>query len=434
MVNKIVILSTTLLILLPTFALGLQIYKQSSNVPYMDQWELVWDFQKLDRGQYGINDLWRQHNEHRLLFPRLVMITDAYITHWNVRYEMAITFVFAILCLTILYLVLRKQNILRLSGWLFFLVMFAISVMLFSFNQAENWLWGWQLQWTLTCLGVLVAIWALSREQLKNYHYLVAIAAATVATYSLGSGQFIWVIGLFLLYAFGHKLRYWFLAATPVLISYYYSYSKVGSPLTPHDIIVRPAAPIKYFFAYIGRPLTENIYYAFFLGVLGIVVFIICLVLAYRANTGSLRNKLQIIAVPVALSSFAFLSGAATTLSRTNFGIGQALSSRYITVSTYFWIALLIAFITALYTNTKKSAFLLIGTNFLCIFLAAVIAASNKSTIFFSQDANMLKHISTCTKQLPLEDTCLKSAYPTVDKIKRDIQYLKDKQWAGYSN
>src|SRR5450830_314885 len=44
------------------------------DVPYMDQWELLPRLDRMDAGTLTLRDLWIQHNEHRPMFPVLVML------------------------------------------------------------------------------------------------------------------------------------------------------------------------------------------------------------------------------------------------------------------------------------------------------------------------------------------------------------------------
>lgn len=57
----------------PFLVLAVMIAVFAVNVPFLDQWELVELFRKYHEGQLGFADFFAQHNEHRLLFPRLVM-------------------------------------------------------------------------------------------------------------------------------------------------------------------------------------------------------------------------------------------------------------------------------------------------------------------------------------------------------------------------
>ena len=59
------------------------------DVPYWDQWRLVPLLAALDDGTMRVSDLWAIHNEHRVLFPRLVMLGLAQLSGWNTRWEMA---------------------------------------------------------------------------------------------------------------------------------------------------------------------------------------------------------------------------------------------------------------------------------------------------------------------------------------------------------
>src|SRR3954471_7571354 len=60
------------------------------DVPFGDQWELVPRLDHLDAGTLTFNDVWRQHNEHRPMFPILIMLGLAQFTSWNISAEIAV--------------------------------------------------------------------------------------------------------------------------------------------------------------------------------------------------------------------------------------------------------------------------------------------------------------------------------------------------------
>ena len=62
------------------------------NVPFGDEWSMVRLFAKWNDHQLSVADLFRQHNEHRILFPKLIYIAFAQLTHWNLRAEMFFRF------------------------------------------------------------------------------------------------------------------------------------------------------------------------------------------------------------------------------------------------------------------------------------------------------------------------------------------------------
>src|SRR4051812_3095927 len=56
--------------------------------PFWDEWDFVSIIHKYNAHTLKIADLWAQHNEHRIFFPNIIMLTLATHTHWNVRYEL----------------------------------------------------------------------------------------------------------------------------------------------------------------------------------------------------------------------------------------------------------------------------------------------------------------------------------------------------------
>ena len=50
-------------------------------------------------GTLGFADFFAQHNEHRILFPRLIFFGLGRLTYWNVRFELFVTWFLALVCL-----------------------------------------------------------------------------------------------------------------------------------------------------------------------------------------------------------------------------------------------------------------------------------------------------------------------------------------------
>src|SRR5689334_14571778 len=66
-------------------------------VPFWDEWETPGaQLAHYCRGSLDWADLFGQHNEHRLFFPRLIWLPLAILAGWDVRYEMILTF--ALVC------------------------------------------------------------------------------------------------------------------------------------------------------------------------------------------------------------------------------------------------------------------------------------------------------------------------------------------------
>src|SRR3990167_10311364 len=98
-----------ILVLIPALMLLDKLVNNSVNVPFWDQWVYVDLFDKLRHGTLGLKDLWMQHNEHRILFPKLITLLFAQLTRWNLRAEVLLNFVTASLSFGLL-LALAKRT------------------------------------------------------------------------------------------------------------------------------------------------------------------------------------------------------------------------------------------------------------------------------------------------------------------------------------
>src|SRR5258706_3344276 len=111
------------LTLLPPCLLALLIFRYSVDLPQWDQWAYVSFFEKLSRSSLTFGDLFAQVNEYRQFFPNLIFVALGRLTRWDVRYEMAVTFLTAcLISLNIYLLTKRTSSVGRTSRLLLFLI------------------------------------------------------------------------------------------------------------------------------------------------------------------------------------------------------------------------------------------------------------------------------------------------------------------------
>ncbi len=60
------------LALFPPLYILYLITRYGIDVPFLDQWEFVPLLGNFRSGALSFHDLWAQHNEHRIFFPRLI--------------------------------------------------------------------------------------------------------------------------------------------------------------------------------------------------------------------------------------------------------------------------------------------------------------------------------------------------------------------------
>ena len=127
----------------PSAFLLMAILRYGVNVPFLDHWSLAGLFLEIEQGTLSVWDLAAPHNESRMFFPRLVLLPLAYLSGWNVRLEMLVSFGLA--CLV-------SINVYRLGCASFpdrqiiaqgLLV--PANLLIFGIVQWQNWLWGFQV-------------------------------------------------------------------------------------------------------------------------------------------------------------------------------------------------------------------------------------------------------------------------------------------------
>jgi hypothetical protein len=166
-----------------------------ANVVYSDQWHLVDLFDKTFNHSLTFHDLFTQFMEHRILFPRIVMLFLGMATNYNTVAEMYFIQACLLTNLIVLLLVFLCSNKFR-HNVLFFL---PISFLVFSIRQHENMLWGWQIGFALALTFSLLAHYLLFVSERNNFHktgFAAAMLTATFATFSSAQGLFVWIAGL----------------------------------------------------------------------------------------------------------------------------------------------------------------------------------------------------------------------------------------------
>jgi len=343
------------LILIPFLFLIVMVAKYRVDVPAWDQWALVPLLEKSFDGTLTLNDLWAQHNEHRLVFPKLAMIFLARLSRWNISYELALSILLATGIFCALAFCLEKTFSSLLESelrWPFV----SLSLMVFSLNQVENWLWGWNVQIFLNTLSGIGVIILMTRKRLRWRNILAAAILGIIAAYSYASGLLFFVIGalvIILSVSVPKKRRFlyalfWSSISTVVIYSYLYHYrtppQHPSLSLTLNSLLQY----LKYVLTYLGAALFSsdvNPLMAFLAGAAGGLLFVLVLTMILATKTIRAGGDL----LPyLALSLYALLTALLTGIGRAGFGTVQAMSPRYVAFSSLFWISLVVLMIILL--------------------------------------------------------------------------------------
>jgi hypothetical protein len=416
--------------------LGLTLH-YAVNVPFWDQWDLVPLLQQHNHGITNYSGLFAQHNEHRLVFPRLLMVILATLSHWNVILEMMVSIVLAAAGFAFIYSMLVRtihKPALRL------LAATLLAIILFSPIQQENWLWGWQMQWYLNTLGLAAAVWALTTwRKSPGWRVLVAIAASTVATYSLASGVFLWILCLPVFFLRQELRRYclvWIAAATVAIGAYYWSYQSPAGHASLEFIGTHPVPVVHYWLIYIAHPLSGRINFSLPTAVLLLGSLTATIAYFWRNH----HSKLQTILLPwLLLGLYTCISGAATDYSRLGLGLDQAYSSRYTTIGQYLTITLCVLFFCVLdqpHDEAKHYAYRMryVAGMGLGLVACAILFTYVVGVVQMNADHTQRLRAYDCAHTAnSVTSSCLTRLYPSRAIVWPRLEYIRAQHWGGLS-
>jgi len=328
-------------VVVATLALGLllAIRRWAVDVPSGDSWELVPLLAAWRDGRLGLAGLWPQHNEHRIVFPRLAMLLLATVSGWSALWEIGANVALAGATLALLAVTLRLTVAPRWPTLARGLTVVA-AAFTFSLVQWENWTWGWQMS---VFLNAWAAAAAFARWPGRWRAFGVAFGAAIVGAFSFASGiVLLWLVPAAFVAQRGAGVRAaaaTFALAAALTAAYFHGYvSPAGHP-SPSLALDHPARAVGYALAYLGGPLVrgDETRAAIAYGALGATVFAVAVAGAWRTVPAA-RDVL----VPWAfVAGFVLASAVVSAIGRSGMGTAQALASRYTTITGLFWIATL---------------------------------------------------------------------------------------------
>lgn len=342
-------LSALTAVLLPAGMLARTILVYGVNVPYWDQWEVADLIVKAFDGTLSLRDLTVQQNESRLVFPRLLFIGLAYLTGYDVRYEMWGSFCLA--CL-VAYNVYRLGRLTvggnrRQEVFLLYLA----SLLIFSLVQWENWFWGIQLI-VFVPVACVTSVISLSYSSLSvETKFAASAMLATLSTFSFANGMVCWVIVIPVLALQTRKelktkpwlMGCWLLGFAVNVGLYFFNYIKPSQHPSFTDAWTKLFAVLGYFLALLGAPLgwgtkLNSLYQAIALGFAMAAMFLLLSTYVWRHRDESL--VLYRTLGWLTLGSYTLVSAGVMTLGRLGLGIETALASRYGTFTFPLIVAL----------------------------------------------------------------------------------------------
>ena len=330
--------------LAPAAWLSRLIWAYGVDIPHSDQWDGICPLiVKAHTGTLRLADFFAQHNEHRIVFPRLVMFGLAKLTHWNVYVELWTMWLLACVC------ALNLWRLTQVTHWNPFrapwLVLFA-SLFVFSPLSHENWLFGFQIGFFLPLACFTSVLWIAPSVRFP-LNFLLTFVVCSVCTFSVASGFTCWLMAFPLLslpdckFHWDERRSWWiFWLLGFLLTTFFYFHGLQKPPDHPDEYLAfkHPGQALLFFLAFMGNPFSQGT----------ILSITTCSVVVMAEITGFvLITALALIAVCLwcwrrdrtliaqalpwfVLSFIALFNGALTTIGRLGFGLDAALPPRYI--------------------------------------------------------------------------------------------------------
>lgn len=331
----------TLLALSPAiFTLSL-VARYGVDIPYADEWTFAPLLVKAHSHALTFSDFFAQQNEHRYVFPKLLLIAFAYLADGNLRIQMLFS-VFLCGCTSLnLWLILRRT--LSVTPEKRLLLLTLLNLVLFSPVQAENWTWGFQfvlflINFLLTT-GVAIATSDLS---LRN-RFAICVVIALIGTFSFGNGFVLWATTFPLALVSRERkslkrrlvwLAAWGAACVATIAIYFIHYVKPAH----HPSIAASGSPLDYFLyvaTFLGAHLsqaarTESILVPVTIGTFLLITYLAGMGFVFFRGT---PLRLRQVTPWLGIGGFALGSALLAALTRIGFGVNQGLDSRYTTFS-----------------------------------------------------------------------------------------------------
>ena len=298
---------------------------------WYDQW---WDVQLLQHwysGGLNVSELWAQHGNNRILFPNLVMILLAATTRLNTVVEEFVSG--ALLSVSVALIMWTHKRRSKATIWIWYL---PVALVLLSFVQYQDTLWGFQLAWYMAFFALALSLYLLDPERLGWLGLAPAVAVAVVGSFSSIQGLLIWPVGLLLLYQrrrAGRLMIVWAIAAVSTIILYFYDIQQGG--LNPSSFLLHhPVKDLQYFLLALGDVIGVSVSRSASAGddtlmVLGLIILLLaCWTLV---NYGWRRDDTEGSPIGVALTLYGLLFAAIMTFGRATSDLAVAGTSRYTT-------------------------------------------------------------------------------------------------------
>lgn len=393
-------------------------FNNYSIIPYWDMWDGYLGFASAFNNALlesnftkAFNLLFSQHNEHRILIARLLFLIDYNLFAAKSIFLNAFNY-FLLVCLLICFVHLiykEYKKRLNTSNWSSILIL--IIILNFSWVQYENLNWGFQSQFFLVFLIPLICfiyfskIWVDKQFTINKIILLfilgllsslcmingvIVLPLITIfCLLNLNSNKKLFAVNLFgsLLIIFLYFYNFHFIA----------SHSNISSSIFTNffNVFIYACTYLGSLFFHLFFKNNFSLYLSTIVGLICLSLFSFTLLKTYK-NVISNYKQLALSFFIIFIITSSFL----TAIGRVDFGIYQAVSSRYSTPSVLFFASLLTFYFPSITLLAKRYSVI----NFILILIIVFLYIYQFTALKNSTKDNFRKYDSALSLSLGIED------------------------------
>ncbi len=317
-----------ILVLLPAVLQAATVWRFGSRMFLWDEFVYVPAFRAIGQGKPWVFWIWSQHNEHRIVWTKLVMFAHAGLSGWNPMVDMYVSALLTALIAGGIWKLYRAAG----AGPPAFFI--PVALLLCSLAQYMNILYGLMTCHYFTLAGMIWTIVFLLRD--TNAGLAAAIACAFGAMVSTMNAMIIVPIGLAVIVMTGQtpaRAGTWIAVTLACGLAYFSGYRQPHTPSADLASLAAIRQAADTFVVCLGSPLASgSVAWSRALGVMtaGAIGFLCVGVRAFgtRGHAGL-----------VALGFIGVGCAAAVGLGRSAAGSAVGLESKYVAYSTLALIA-----------------------------------------------------------------------------------------------
>lgn len=317
-------------LLIPLFNIIL-VWVYGVNVPFWDEWDLIAFFEQ-SQHRLDFQALWHQHNEHRVVWVKLL-----YWVYWKLgMLDLRLVMITSQLLLasTLPLILLELKKIASTP-----VVLMLCSMWILTPVHHTNVFWAFQFQWYALWAFAMLNLAMLCQENLTPRRFAMACLAGMGAMLCTLGGVVVLANGLILLSLRNirthRQVKYtftWLVFSIGCVIVYWWNLEPSVHSGSSTSILTRVLNLLIFLPSLLANTLsTQHLPTALAIGVLGLIALVVLLI------RGAFRERLFV----WGMIQLSLLFCAAVSLGRSNIQSSLALSSHYALLTVPFWIGLL---------------------------------------------------------------------------------------------